>query len=90
MAKRPSKHLRPARPLSASFARTETKRDGSWTVQSVPSGRSEKQYLCPGCQRAVAVGASHLVTWPTQSPIGSVSGLDHRRHWHTGCWARRG
>ncbi|MFZ2429159.1 MAG: hypothetical protein WAW71_13555 [Propioniciclava sp.] len=90
MAKRPSKHLRPARPLSTSFARTEAKRDGSWNVQSVPSGRSEKEYLCPGCQRIVPVGSSHLVTWPALTPIGSASGVDHRRHWHTACWARRG
>ncbi len=89
MAKRPSKHLRPARPLSTGFARTETKRDGAWQLQSMPAGRSDKEYLCPGCQRMIPAGASHVVAWPVVAPIGASSGVDHRRHWHNACWARR-
>ncbi len=89
MAKRPSKHLRPARPLSTSFAQTQSKRDGRWQVQSMPGGRSVKDYLCPGCGQVIPEGASHLVTWPAQAPIGTSSGVDHRRHWHSSCWARR-
>ncbi|QIK73333.1 hypothetical protein G7070_15015 [Propioniciclava coleopterorum] len=89
MAKRPSKHLRPPRPLSTSFARSEAKRDGTWLIQSMPAGRSVKDYLCPGCHQSIPAGAPHLVAWPSVAPIGASSGVDHRRHWHSACWARR-
>lgn len=89
MAKRPSKHLRPARPLLTSFARTDSKHDGTWLLQQMPAGRSEKTYVCPGCQRDIPIGLQHVVVWPNTAPIGTSSGVDHRRHWHTICWTRR-
>lgn len=90
MARRPSKHLRPARPLSTSFARAETKRDGGWVVQALAAGRSEKAYTCPDCHRTIPVGAAHVVAWPSTPHVGSSSAVDARRHWHTACWNRRG
>ena len=89
MAKRPSKHLRPVRPLSPSLAGRATRHDGDWVVQPLGAGRSTKPYLCPGCNRAVAVGSAHVVTWPAVPPLGSSSSVEHRRHWHSSCWARR-
>ena len=90
MARRPSKHLRPARPLSTSFARADTKRDGAWVVQVLAAGRSEKAYTCPDCHRVIPAGAAHVVAWPTIPHLGSTSAIDDRRHWHTACWNRRG
>ncbi len=89
MARRPSKHLRPARPLSASFARSDEKSDGRWVVQGVPAAAATKTYLCPGCNQGVAAGIAHVVTWPHQPSLGSASPVDERRHWHTSCWNRR-
>lgn len=90
MAKRPSKHLRPARPLSVGgFARLESGSDGEWLVQTMPADAATKEYSCPGCGRKIQTGTPHLVTWPRQAPIGATSGVDHRRHWHTACWNRR-
>ena len=90
MARRPSKHLRPARPLSTSLARTEARRDGSWVVQPMAGGRSEKAYTCPDCHRTIPAGAAHVVAWPSTPPLGSTSAVEARRHWHTACWNRRG
>ncbi len=90
MARRPSKHLRPARPLSTSLARAETKRDGAWVVQAMVGGRSTKQYTCPDCHRSIPPGAAHVVAWPRTPHVGAASAVDDRRHWHTACWNRRG
>lgn len=89
MARRPSKHLRPARPLSTSFARADQKSDGAWMVQNVTVDRAIKEYLCPGCSRRIPVGVAHLVAWPRVPSLGLSSGVDERRHWHTACWNRR-
>lgn len=89
MARRPSKHLRRARPLSPGIATTARKADGGWIVQRVSAGQATKPYLCPGCNRDVAIGEPHVVTWPTVPSIGSASAVDERRHWHTACWNRR-
>lgn len=89
MARRPSKHLRPARPLSASFARADDKSDGRWVVRGVTAAAAVKQYLCPGCNRSVRVGAAHVVVWPHEPGLGASSPIDERRHWHTSCWNRR-
>lgn len=89
MARRPSKHLRPPRPLSSSFARTDTKNDGRWVVQGVSVDSAVKPYLCPGCNQTVAVGVAHLVVWPHEPGVGSSSAVADRRHWHTPCWNRR-
>ena len=89
MARRPSKHLRPARPLHTGHASAVTKHDGRWLVRSVPGAAAVKTYRCPGCQQPVVPGTPHLVCWPDNPGLLSSSGLDERRHWHTGCWARR-
>lgn len=89
MARRVSKHLRPARPLlDAGFARTEQRRDGAWLVQPVAAGRSAKEYLCPACNRRIAPGVAHVVAWRAEPGIGSSRAVDARRHLHTPCWAR--
>ena len=89
MARRPSKHLRAARPLSAGHASAVTKVDGRWLVRSIPGARAEKDYRCPGCQQLVPPGTPHVVAWPAEPSWTSESGLDERRHWHTACWQRR-
>jgi hypothetical protein len=90
MAKRPSKHLRPARPLTTgAFARLERKEDGEWMVQSMPADSATKSYTCPGCNQTVGPGTPHLVTWPREASIGQVVAVDERRHWHSGCWNRK-
>mgnify|MGYP001322982860 FL=1 len=43
-----------------------------------------RSYLCPGCQQQVGPQA-HVVVWPAEG----VGGADHRRHWHSACWANR-
>lgn len=91
MAKRPSKHLRPARPLGGGHASSVMKADGRWVVRSIPGSRATKTYTCPGCLRTIAPGIPHLVAWPA-SPTGfnqAASPLDERRHWHSGCWNRK-
>lgn len=88
MARRPSKHLRPARPLLATAARTQSRADGTWVVSSVPAGRSTKEYRCPGCNQRVPAGAAHVVAWPHQPRLGSTSSVEDRRHWHSACWDR--
>ncbi len=90
MARRPSKHLRAPRPLSSgAFARLEVKADGDWMVQTMPADAAAKTYSCPGCSHPVPTGTAHVVAWPRVAGIGSVSAVDERRHWHTGCWQRR-
>ncbi|MDA8439119.1 MAG: hypothetical protein M0Z51_09705 [Propionibacterium sp.] len=89
MAKRPSKHLRPARPLSAGHGTAEVKSDGRWIVRSIPGARAGKVYTCPGCLQPIPPGTAHVVAWPAIPSLGSTSGLEERRHWHTGCWTRK-
>ena len=90
MAKRPSKHLRAARPLSSgAFAQLATKADGEWMVQSMPADSATKTYSCPGCGLVVSPGTAHVVAWPREASIGSTSAVGERRHWHTPCWQRR-
>lgn len=88
MAKRPSKHLRPPRPLSGLVA-TATRQDGDWLVQTMPAAAAAKPYVCPGCQQTIPPGIGHVVVWPVQPGIGSTSAVEDRRHWHTACWNRR-
>ena len=91
MAKRPSKHLRAARPLSGGHASSAYKADGRWIVRTIPGSRATKTYTCPGCRQPIAVGVPHIVAWSSQ-PTGfssQASPLDERRHWHTGCWNRK-
>ena len=89
MARRPSKHTRPARPLSSGHSTAAIKADGRWIVRTVAGATATKSYRCPGCSQVVAPGTPHLVVWPEQPALLSASGLEERRHWHTGCWQRR-
>lgn len=87
MARRPSKHLRPARPLdTAPFARREAKRSGCYLVRNIPAGHSSKTYTCPGCTKAIPAGMQHLVAWPEEPALGFDTGVEQRRHWHPHCW----
>lgn len=87
--KRPSKHLRPARPLSSSHASGATKSDGRWIVRTVAGARAIKTYTCPGCMRTITVGTPHVVAWPYEPGPFSETAIEERRHWHTGCWERK-
>ena len=90
MARRPSKRTRPARPLRlAGVESSADKADGRWVTRPVRPENATKTYICPECQGPIAPGTAHLVAWPHTPPIGSSSGLDHRRHYHKHCWERR-
>jgi hypothetical protein len=89
MARRQSKHLRPARPLSAGHATSVIKGDGCWIVRSVPGSAATKAYRCPGCNAEIRPATPHVVAWPDTPGLLSQSPVDERRHWHTGCWQRR-
>lgn len=87
--RRPSKHLRPARPLGSGHAGSADKRDGRWIVRTVAGAAATKDYRCPGCQQLVAPGTPHVVVWPADPGWAADSGIEQRRHWHTSCWTRR-
>lgn len=90
MARRPSKHTRPARPLSLGLSQTSAqKSDGRYVTRPVTADRATKVYTCPGCQQAIHRGIAHIVVWPAEPPLGAQSGSEVRRHWHNGCWNRR-
>jgi hypothetical protein len=89
MTRRPSKHLRPARPLSSSHGHAELKADGRWLVATMAGARAVKTYQCPGCQSPIPPGMAHLVVWPEESPWPGERAVDQRRHWHSACWGRR-
>jgi hypothetical protein len=89
MAKRPSKHLRPPRPLDPSLGTSAIKHDGPWVVRAVTGQASQKSYRCPSCSQVIAPGTPHVVAWPSEPPLGSDSAVANRRHWHTSCWQRR-
>ncbi len=58
-------------------------------VRSVPGDRAAKAYVCPGCHVTIGIGVPHVVTWPSDPGWAGGSGVEQRRHWHSGCWARR-
>ena len=89
MARRPSKHLRQARPLSSGHATSALKRDGRWIVRSVSGTAATKTYRCPGCNAEITPGTPHVVAWPDTPGLLSSSPVEERRHWHTSCWQRR-
>ena len=73
-----------------SMARTEEGPGGfSHTVRHVRG--SDKAYTCPGCNRSIPAGTTHVVAWSNDHLFGADAALAERRHWHTGCWrsARR-
>lgn len=89
MARPPSKHLRQPRPLPDSLGQAQSKVDGPWVVQALSAGRTDKEYLCPGCNQRIAAGSPQIVAWPSTAHVGSSSPVAERRHWHTPCWNRR-
>lgn len=89
MARRRNKHARPARPLGDHHPHAEEKRDGRWIVRSVSGAKAVKEYRCPGCDQPIRPATPHVVAWPADAGWQSDSGLEDRRHWHTGCWQRR-
>lgn len=76
------------RPLSPAFAAQsiESHPDGDWIVRKITGSSSTKDYRCPGCDQLIRPATPHIVAWPAED---GERGLDHRRHWHTPCWAAR-
>ncbi len=87
--RRPSKHLRPARPLGSGHATSASKADGRWIVRSVTGASAGKSYTCPGCHLTIPPGTPHVVAWPAEPSLMSRSGLEERRHWHSHCWRQK-
>ena len=75
------------RPLGPSYASrtTESHPDGDWVVQRVTGSAATKAYRCPGCDQEIRPATPHTVAFRADDP----QGLEHRRHWHTPCWAAR-
>jgi hypothetical protein len=59
--------------------------DGDWVVQKVTGSASTKAYRCPGCDQEIPPATPHTVAFRSDDP----KGVEHRRHWHTPCWAAR-
>jgi hypothetical protein len=89
MARRPSKHIRPVRPLNPNAGTSVVKSDGRWVVRTLVGAAATKTYRCPGCQQSILPGTPHVVAWPVDTGPTAGSGLAERRHWHTSCWERR-
>ena len=89
VARRPSKHLRPPRPLRSGFQVGVDKRAGRFIVRTVSGSSATKAYRCPGCSKAIPAGTPHVVAWPAEPGLLSDSPVAERRHWHTGCWQRQ-
>jgi hypothetical protein len=70
---------------SRAHERVEEAADGEWHVRRVTGSAAGKTYRCPGCDQAIAGSIAHVVAWPADRPEGA----EHRRHWHTPCWAAR-
>lgn len=66
--------------------RTEIKRDGLWTVQSLSASASAKDYTCPGCGIGITPGTAHIVAWRADGLMGEAEDIAARRHWHSHCW----
>jgi hypothetical protein len=62
----------------------ETHPDGDWMVRRVTGAAATRAYRCPGCDQEIRPATPHVVAWPAED-----AGLEHRRHWHTACWAAR-
>ena len=79
-----------APPLRGGHQQVETWPDGDWVVRQVTGSAATKPYRCPGCQQSIRPATPHVVAWPAPLAVADASGLDERRHWHTGCWRARG
>lgn len=87
MARRPSKHLKAPRPLTASQnVSKRTTSAGVYLMRHVPAARALKTYVCPGCHSPIQPGVAHIVAWPEEPRSGMQTGLEERRHWHSHCW----
>ncbi|MBU8833989.1 hypothetical protein [Mycolicibacterium goodii] len=76
----------PPLPPSLTSRRVEVGPDGhDYEVRAVSASRATKTYRCPGCDHEIRPGTAHVVVWP----VGSGTGVEDRRHWHTPCWANR-
>lgn len=69
--------------------RVESHPDGDWIVRRVTGAGAARGYVCPGCLQQVAAGTPHVVAWQAEGLMGAQAALEHRRHWHTPCWASR-
>lgn len=56
--------------------------DDEMQVSHVQPYQAVKIYRCPGCDHEIRPGEGHEVVVPVGAP-------ELRRHWHSGCWARR-
>lgn len=72
--------------LLSGWARTESRRGATYTVQPIAASSAVKEYVCPGCGGAVVPGTAHLVVWRQDGVLGDAADLAARRHWHTHCW----
>ena len=89
--RRPSKRNQPYEPLdvdrlTVGMRRTETRRDGVWTVQPIAAVNAVKEYLCPGCQLVIEPGVAHIAAWRQDGILGDQADIEARRHWHSHCW----
>jgi len=75
---------RPLGPTAASRT-VESHPDGDWVVQRTTGSAATKPYRCPGCDQEIRPATPHIVAYPAED----AKGLEHRRHWHTPCWAAR-
>ena len=71
--------------MSGGAQNVEEHPDGEWVVRRLTGAGSTKTYRCPGCDQEIRPGTPHVVAWPFDRPTGE----EHRRHWHTPCWAAR-
>lgn len=70
-------------------SRSESGRDGTWTVQTLAAAASTKSYTCPGCRLVIAPGVAHTVAWRADGLMGEADDIAARRHWHHHCWKIR-
>jgi hypothetical protein len=66
--------------------RIESKRGGTFNVQSVSASSAAKVYTCPGCGLDITPGTPHIVAWRADGLMGAEDDLAARRHWHPHCW----
>ncbi|MFT2816006.1 hypothetical protein [Leifsonia sp. A12D58] len=72
--------------MIAGWKKTESRRDGSWNVQTISAQQAVKGYVCPGCNLQIAPGVAHVVAWRADGVMGDSADLAARRHWHSHCW----
>jgi len=65
---------------------TVARRDGEWSVQTMPASAAVKVYVCPGCSGTIEAGTAHVVVWRSDSILGDEDAVAQRRHWHRRCW----